>query len=102
MRSRYAGYALGLVDYIMLTTAEGADPASGDRAKWARDIEVFCSETVFESLEVIHASEDGDRGSVTFVAHLRQGERDASFREESTFVRRDERWLYLSGNSQPL
>ena len=35
MRSRYTAYAMGLVDYVMDTTAAGSPHRVSDRAAWA-------------------------------------------------------------------
>ena len=97
MRSRYAAYALGDAAYIQRTTHPGGPHWEPDAAAWARSILVFCRSTDFEALEVRAASEDGERGEVTFRAQLVQGGRDASFVERSRFLRVEGRWLYHSG-----
>ncbi len=98
MRSRYAAYALGLVDYILATTAPGGPQFRPDRRQWAADVAAFSRDHAFVGLEVEEAGAEGDEGWVQFNARLTRGGRDASFRERSTFVRRDGRWLYLSGS----
>lgn len=97
MRSRYAAYALGLLDYVLDTTAPDGPQAHADRRLWAADVEAFVRDTRFAGLEVLGSGADGDAGWVRFRAKLTQGARDASFEERSTFVRRAGRWLYLSG-----
>jgi SEC-C motif-containing protein len=92
MRSRYAAYALGLVDYVLVTTAPDGPQANPDR----RDVEDFAARTTFAGLEVLGAGSEGDGGWVQFRAILTQGGRDASFVEKSAFVRREGRWLYHS------
>lgn len=96
MRSRYAAYALGLIDYVMDTTDPEGPQAREDRDAWAVDLEGFVRATRFVGLEVRGSGSDGDEGWVTFRAGLVQGQRDASFVEKSRFVRRDGRWLYVS------
>lgn len=95
MRSRYAAYALGLADYIIETTAPDGPQYQPDLEQWRASIALFSQGTAFESLELLATSTDGDEGRVTFRAGLRQRGEDASFTEESLFVRRGGRWLYV-------
>lgn len=97
MRSRYAAYALGLVDYVMGTTDPEGDHWQADEAAWAAGIQAFSTGTRFRALEVLGSGTDGDTGWVHFVAGLEQAGRDASFAERSTFRRVEGRWLYRSG-----
>jgi len=97
MCSRYAAYALGLVDYVIETTHPGGPHFESDRARWAASLRAFCEGTRFRGLAVLSASADGDEGVVTFRAALRQGDADASFTERSRFLRVGGRWLYHSG-----
>jgi SEC-C motif-containing protein len=96
MRSRYAAYALGLVDYVIDTTAPDGPRAQTDRRAWALDVLAFHASTGFDGLEILGSGSEGDGGWVRFRAILTQGARDASFEERSTFVRREGRWLYFS------
>lgn len=97
MRSRYAAYARGEVDYIVETTDPGS-PAWQEPVKiWRDEIRRFGRDSEFLGVEILDASEDGDRGEVAFWAKLRADGEDASFEERSKFVRRDGRWLYQSG-----
>ncbi len=98
MRSRYAAYAMGLVDYIVATTDPEGDHWQDDRATWTAGVEAFSRGTKFRALEVLGSGADGDSGWVEFHAGLEQGGRDASFRERSTFRRLDGRWLYRAGS----
>jgi SEC-C motif domain protein len=98
MRSRYAAYALGLVDYVLATTDPEGPQAGPDRRAWAADVEGFIARTRFVGLEILGSGSgsDGDAGWVEFRASLMQGGRDASFVEKSAFVRRAGCWLYHS------
>lgn len=98
MRSRYAAYALGLTGYVLDTTDPLGPQAQPDRAAWAADVAAFSRRTRFEGLEVQGAGQEGDEGWVRFRALLTREGRDASFTERSRFVRRDGRWLYVSGS----
>jgi SEC-C motif-containing protein len=96
MRSRYAAYVVGDVDYILATTDPEGPQFERDRAAWARSIDDFSRATRFEQLEVRSASPIVDeRGEVEFFARLSRGGQDVSFVERSLFVRREGRWLYV-------
>ena len=97
MRSRYAAYALGLTDYVMDTTSPDGPRFEPDRRLWALSIEEFSRGTRFDGLAILGSGADGDAGWVRFRAVLARGERDASFEERSRFIRREGRWLYVSG-----
>lgn len=79
MRSRYAAYALGLVSYIQNTETK---PSS------RKSLEEFCRSTKLQGLIILSFTED----SVTFVVHTTKG----SWQEESHFVRKGGRLLYVS------
>ena len=97
MRSRYAAYALGLVEYVVVTT-DPEGPAWGeDPDAWREGIERFCRGTRFVGLQTTAGLIDGDRATVEFRAQLLQAGHDASFAEASTFVMRNGRWLYHDG-----
>jgi SEC-C motif-containing protein len=99
MRSRFSAYAAGLVDYVIDSTDPRGPQWKQDRAAWSREIGSFCRGTVFEGLEILDSREEGDGGRVRFHAKLRQGGGDASFLEDSTFVKSEGRWLYSSGQT---
>lgn len=100
MRSRYAAYSAGNVDYIVRTTHPDSPHAQVDRAAWLDALRAFCAGTQFEGLSLLHAPPaEGDRGTVTFRAALRQGDIDASFEETSHFIRVDGRWMYVDGDA---
>lgn len=97
MRSRYAAYALGRVEYVIDTTTDDSPHRRPDRDAWQRDLEHFSNHTDFDDLEIVDAG-DGpgdDEAWVTFRAELNQPDGDASFTERSRFVRGDDgRWRY--------
>lgn len=95
MRSRYAAYALGSVDYVLDTTHPAGAIWRPDRAAWWADIDGFCRSTEFVGLRVVSTGEEGGDATVTFEAHLRQHGRPTSFVERSRFRRLDGRWMYL-------
>jgi SEC-C motif-containing protein len=90
MRSRYAAYALGLIEYLRDTwhpstrpaVLEPVDPA----VKWL-------------GLEIRRtAMADDAHGTVEFVARSKLGGRAHRLRETSRFVREDGRWYYVDGD----
>jgi len=97
MRSRYSGYALSLVDYIIHTTHPSNKEYSEDIATWKQHILHFCKHTTFENLEISDFTESQDTAYVTFTAHLSQNGQSATFTEKSRFKKVDGRWLYLDG-----
>ncbi len=101
MRSRYSAYALGLVDYVIDTTAASGPRALPDRSAWAADVTEFGRRMRFVGLEVVGTGAEGDEGWVHFKATLTENGADASFEERSGFVRVAGRWLYASGTRGP-
>jgi len=102
MRSRYAAYALALVDYIIGTTHPAGPHYEDDVLRWRNQLAEFSLKTHFEGLEVTAEEEGPLQSWVSFRANLKQGEHDASFAERSLFVRHQGRWLYHSGDRLPL
>ena len=93
MRSRYAAYALGKVDYILKTTHPKSVYFEKDRKKWEQAIRQFSQSTEFTRLEIVDSGENW----VSFIAHRKQGERAFLLKEKSHFEKIDGQWLYLSG-----
>lgn len=86
MRSRYSGYVLGLLDYLLFTWHPSTAPGDLELqpVKWL-------------GLEVRSAIEAGDAGIVEFVARCRDGGKAQRMHETSRFVRQDGRWYYIDG-----
>lgn len=97
MRSRFAAYALGLADYIIETTHSDHPEFSKDRARWRESIEAFSRATSFDHLTIKEFVDGEQTATVSFTAHLRQAGSDATFSENSSFVKENDRWLYKSG-----
>jgi SEC-C motif-containing protein len=102
VRTRYAAYAIGEVDYVVETTEPGSPAWGSDERRWRAEIEEFSEGVRFTGVEILAHHEEVDAARVTFHAGLQRarGRRrvDASFVEESEFVRRDGRWLYSRGD----
>ena len=95
MRSRYAAYVLGAIDYVV-ATHDPATRAKVDRAAAA----TWSRETVWQGLEIVATERGGvddDAGIVEFVA--RGTTRGAPFaqHERSRFKRLEGRWYYVDG-----
>jgi SEC-C motif-containing protein len=86
MRSRYSGYVLGQLDYLLFTWHVSSAPGDLELppVKWL-------------GLEVRSAAEAGDAGIVEFVARCRDGGKAQRMHETSRFVRQDGRWYYIDG-----
>jgi len=93
MRSRYAAYALGNVQYIIRTTHPKSPYFEKDRKKWKRGIQEFCKMTKFVKLEILGYGEDW----VHFAAYLKQAD-ELVLDERSSFEKVDGQWLYLKGD----
>lgn len=100
MRSRFSAYALGDLDYIIKTTHPENPGRKANLAAWRKDLLSFSKGTSFDGLKIIDFVDGQERATVTFTARLRQGAKDASFTEKSSFEKVDGRWLYKSGEMQ--
>lgn len=98
MRSRYSAYALNNVDYIVQTTHPRHPAVSQNLSAWKEAILNFSLNTDFERLEVLSVSEQADKAMVVFIAHLKDGDEDATFTECSYFAKVDGVWLYVNGD----
>lgn len=102
MRSRFSAYALGLADYIIETTHPGYTAYQKDRSQWITQIMHFSKNTIFENLEILEFEDSLETAYVTFKAHLKQHNRNASFIERSRFFKVGEKWLYVDGKTQAI
>jgi SEC-C motif-containing protein len=94
MRSRYAAFVLGEVDYLAATLC--ADHP--DRTETAADDYRKAREGLrYLDLAILDASIDGDVGEVLFYARIFERGQDRSFVELSGFVREGGKWKYASG-----
>lgn len=95
MRSRYSAYALNIPDYIIATTHPANPQYSQDKPSWRRNISQFSQNSSFHRLEILDFKENAISATVTFIAHLSQNGRDATFTEKSYFEKIEQHWLYL-------
>lgn len=97
MRSRYAAFALRLVDYLVETTHPSA---RGPRLKW--DLEKNIHDATWVGLDVLKTTGGGSSdktGKVEFVAKCRfeSNPEILEMREHSRFRRFGGEWKYLDG-----
>jgi SEC-C motif-containing protein len=97
MRSRYAAYAKGEVDYVIETTDPDGEAWEEPESKWRADIRKFGRDVDFLGVDIIDSGVEEDAGWVRFHARLRSNGANASFTERSEFVRRDGKWFYSRG-----
>ena len=96
MRSRYTAFVRGELDHVDRTHApEIRDDFN--RAEAERSVE----ECEWQGLEVKGSTENGDEGTVEFVARFKRGGQSYVQHELASFGRRDGRWLYLAGEINP-
>lgn len=97
MRSRYAAYALHLVDYIIGTTHPDNPAYLSDKKRWKKEILSHYGQTNFYGLKIVDFIDGETEAFVTFTAYLKQDSHDVSFTERSRFLQVQEQWLYESG-----
>ncbi len=89
MRSRYAAFVLDLPDYLQATWHHSTRPevlTLEDSPNWS-------------SLQIISATCSCDVGSVHFRAIYRLGAGWGFLEENSDFIKEQDRWYYLRGNT---
>ncbi|MEO5668234.1 MAG: YchJ family metal-binding protein [Bdellovibrionota bacterium] len=92
MRSRYAAFCTKDMDYLFETTHPSA------RASFDRESNTTWAEQAhFEKLEVLGASQMGDRGFVNFKAHFTIDGVAQVHREASSFRRENGIWYFVDG-----
>jgi SEC-C motif-containing protein len=97
MRSRFCAFALNNADYIINTTHSSNHDFTNDKDTWANDIESFCTNTDFRSLDILEVINADEEAYVSFKATLFQDENDISFNEKSRFLKEENKWLYVDG-----
>ncbi|WP_041956524.1 YchJ family protein [Sulfurospirillum arsenophilum] len=95
MRSRYAAYVFGLVDYLFETTHPS------HRAKNLKeDIAFTCKGLAWTELEVLETWQGGEKdkvGKVSFRASFVQNGAKGLHEEHSRFKRFGKAWMYVDG-----
>ena len=94
MRSRYAAFCTGHVDYL-IATHHPSKRQAGERSS----LERICRETNWLELEVVdtaNGSATDSEGVVEFIARY-AGAQVGVLRERSRFVKQNGQWFYLDG-----
>lgn len=97
MRSRYAAFTRGNIDYVQRTMS-GPALEQFDLA----DAHAWANEAIWQKLEVLGSNLDPDNpdhGYVEFKAHYNVGGKDYVLHENSEFVRINGAWSYINGES---
>ena len=87
MRSRYSAYVTGAEDYLKATwhpSTRPQDTVTDPSMKWL-------------GLDVKAVTQDGDQGTVSFLARCRVAGKAHRLQETSRFVREDGLWFYVDG-----
>ncbi len=90
MRSRYAAYALGRLDYVFRTWHPRTRPPDVDPTPGLRW-------TGLKVLSTEGGADGAEAGMVEFEAAYVTGQGPGTLHERSRFVRRAGRWVYLDG-----
>lgn len=93
MRSRYAAYATKNFDYVLATT----DPQR--RYDFDHDASrAWMNGSTFTGLEILSSAEEGNKGTVEFVARFRTGDGpEETHHERSRFRKQAGRWYFRDG-----
>lgn len=90
MRSRFSAFVLGLPDYLRTTWHSSTRPRTLD----------LTGSPDWTSLHIVSSGEAANEGTVHFRALYRAANGWGYLEEQSTFLREDGRWYYLSGDTR--
>ncbi len=99
MRARYSSFVVDQLDYIVASH----HPRSRDKVdmpavvRWNES----ATWTGLEILDTQAGGPDDETGVVEFRAHYRLGEQEMALHERSRFKKKDGRWFYLDGQTDP-
>ncbi|MBK6695030.1 MAG: SEC-C domain-containing protein [Myxococcales bacterium] len=99
MRSRFAAFVLGDVDYLVATLAPEHEDLAAPRAALVQTLRETCRTARFMGLTIVSANESGDGAWVQFRARVFSGGQDRSFEETSEFRRVDGAWRYVGARA---
>jgi SEC-C motif-containing protein len=88
MKSRYSAFVAGEINYIIKTSTFQKD---------FEDLKAFSDRCEFKKLEILEFEDKEGEAFVTFRATIFCDGIDSSFSEKSTFIKKDDAWLYKSG-----
>lgn len=90
MRSRYTAFATGKVDYLLKSWHSSTRPLTLDLPE----------NTQWFDLQITDASEQDQRGRVSFKARFKENNEWFELVETSDFERQDQHWMYIDGNAE--
>jgi SEC-C motif domain protein len=96
MRSRYAAFVIGDVDYIVKTH----DPQSSEEIE-PEELENWSKESEWlklEVLETVEGSEKDETGIVEFKAYYKANNTTHCHHERSDFIKKDDQWYFSNGD----
>lgn len=93
MKSRFSAFAYHEISYIINTLYEKPK----DIAQFKTEVANFHRYTEFRKLDILEFIDGDKEAYVTFKAHLFTTKDDVSFTEKSTFIKKDNKWYYKSG-----
>jgi SEC-C motif-containing protein len=99
MRSRYAAFAAGEVDYLWKTLHPDHEDRAAPKATVLAALREACRVNRYTGLTIKGETPPDAEGvaTVTFVARVFRKGRDVSFGERSMFARTSDGWRYLAG-----
>jgi SEC-C motif-containing protein len=92
MRSRYTAYVRKNFDYIVATT----DPELRDLLDHDANRD-WMNSSIFTGLQVLNSSDNGNSGTVEFIARYRRAGAEHSHHERSQFRKHRGRWYFRDG-----
>ncbi len=96
MRSRFSAFATKNLDYVIVTTDPQAR-ADLDRAS----TEEWMNNSEFTKLDVLRATDEGNKGTVEFKAFFKMNGTDEVHHEISKFRKQAGTWYFRDGKVVP-
>lgn len=95
MRSRYTAFAMGMVDYLINTTA--SSHRNPDDAEILAEQVLATTWTGLEIISTQAGKADDEEGIVEFIASFEAADEAAQLHETSNFRREQGQWVYVDG-----
>lgn len=94
MRARYSAYALGEIDYLIITLPL-MDRKNFDR----KSAKLWSEQSEWQGLEILSSKEstNGDKATVEFVAKYKIQDEEIKHHEIGKFQKSGDRWFFLDG-----
>ncbi|WP_233861908.1 YchJ family protein [Tenacibaculum piscium] len=96
MRSRYSAFALANVDYLHKSHHSSTRPSKEEN----KEILLWTKSVAWVKLEIINTNKGAASdiiGNVTFEAFFKENNKINSIKENSSFCKEDNHWVYLIG-----